>query len=98
MKSCRSSTKLSLIFITIFACCIFSCNDANNRISVSQTENKKTQMKLDFHFDTSLNNAEQQLRKESNKLILTSTKETDYFIEPGGGYEKANAPLLLKKN
>src|SRR5215510_2461980 len=50
-----------------------------------------------FHYDTSLNNGEQQIQKQMNKLILTSTKETDYFIEPAGAYEKANAPLLLKK-
>jgi regulation of enolase protein 1 (concanavalin A-like superfamily) len=48
-------------------------------------------------FDTSLNNAKQQMQKASNNFILTSTKETDYFIEPAGAYEKSNAPLLLKK-
>jgi len=79
-----------------FFCGFIACNNVNNKILVTQTKNKH-QMKLDFHFDTSLNNAEQQLQKELNKLILTSTKETDYFIEPGGAYEKANAPLLLKK-
>lgn len=48
-------------------------------------------------FDTSLNNAKQQIQSAANNFTLTSTKETDYFIEPAGAYEKANAPLLLKK-
>ena len=47
-------------------------------------------------FDTALNNAGQQVVQEDDKIILTSTKETDYFIEPAGAYEKSNAPLLLK--
>jgi len=50
-----------------------------------------------FSFDTSLNNAQQQLQKQNDKFIMVSTKETDYFIDPAGSYEKSNAPLLLKR-
>jgi regulation of enolase protein 1 (concanavalin A-like superfamily) len=76
---------------------MIACGNDKNKSSVIETQNNNHQMQLDLHFDTSLNNAMQQMKKESNRMILSSTKETDYFIEPGGAYEKANAPLLLKK-
>ena len=76
---------------------MIGCTNEGNKISTNEIKNNNQPMQLDIHFDTSLNNAQQQMQKESNRMILSSTKETDYFIEPGGTYEKANAPLLLKK-
>jgi regulation of enolase protein 1 (concanavalin A-like superfamily) len=84
---------LSLIFYSW----LIGCTNEKNKTSANKTQNNNHQMQLDLNFDTSLNNAQQQMQKESNKMILSSTKETDYFIEPGGVYEKTNAPLLLKK-
>jgi len=86
-----------LIVSTIFYSCMIGCTNEGNKISTNEIKNNNQPMQLDIHFDTSLNNAQQQMQKESNRMILSSTKETDYFIEPGGTYEKANAPLLLKK-
>jgi hypothetical protein len=50
-----------------------------------------------MQFDMSMNNADKQMMKDKDSITLTSTKETDFFIEPGGAYEKSDAPLLLKK-
>ena len=86
--------KLLILFVTLYFC-ITGCTNEENKTSVNEIHNH--QMQLDLYFDTSLNNASQQMQKESNRMILSSTKETDYFIEPGGAYEKANAPLLLRK-
>src|SRR5438045_3577221 len=69
-----------LISSVIFYSCIMGCTNKKNKTLT----NDNNLMELNLHFDTSLNNAQQQMRKESNKMILTSTKETDYFIEPGG--------------
>ena len=44
-----------------------------------------------------MNNADKQMIKDKDSITLTSAKETDFFIEPGGAYEKSDAPLLLKK-
>jgi hypothetical protein len=44
-----------------------------------------------------LNVSPGQTLEEGSNYIVTSTKETDYFIDPGGAYEKSNAPLLLKR-
>src|SRR6476619_3288499 len=88
--------KLLILSIMIYSCVIV-CTNEENKTSVNEIHNNNHQMQLDLHFDTSLNNASQQMQKESNRMILSSTKETDYFIEPGGAYEKANAPLLLRK-
>ena len=86
-----------LIVSAIFYSCLIGCTNEGNKISTNEIQNNNHPMQLDLHFDTSLNNAQRQMQKESNRMILSSTKETDYFIEPGGAYEKANAPLLLKK-
>ncbi len=83
-----------LLILSVILCfCMTECVNDKNKTST----NSSHPMQPDIHFDTSLNNAQQQLKKESNQVILSSTKETDYFIEPGGAYEKANAPLLLRK-
>src|SRR6266487_2599412 len=84
--------KLLILSVILYSCMTECVNDKNKTLTDSNHP-----MQHDIHFDTSLNNAQQQLKKESNQVILSSTKETDYFIEPGGAYEKANAPLLLKK-
>jgi len=86
-----------LILPVMFYLCVIGCTNGKNKTSTNEIQNSNHPMQLDLHFDTSLNNAQQQMQKESNRMILSSTKETDYFIEPGGAYEKANAPLLLKK-
>jgi uncharacterized protein len=86
--------KLLILSVIIYSC-VIGCTNEENKTSVNEIHNQ--QMQLDLHFDTSLNNASQQMQKESNRMILSSTKETDYFIEPGGAHEKANAPLLLRK-
>jgi len=86
-----------LILPVIFYSCAIGCTNEKSKTSDNERQENNHQMQLDLHFDTSLNNAQEQMQKESNRMILSSTKETDYFIEPGGAYEKANAPLLLKK-
>jgi uncharacterized protein len=86
-----------LILSTIFYSCIIGCTNGKNKTLTNEIQNNYHTMQLDLHFDTSLNNTQQQTQKESNRMILSSTKETDYFIEPGGTYERSNAPLLLKK-
>jgi len=63
---------------------MIGCTNEGNKISTNEIKNNNQPMQLDIHFDTSLNNAQQQMQKESNRMILSSTKETDYFIEPGG--------------
>src|SRR6478672_12059355 len=86
-----------LILPVMFYLCVIGCTNGKNKTSANEIQNSNHPMQLDLYFDTSLNNASQQMQKESNRMILSSTKETDYFIEPGGAYEKANAPLLLRK-
>jgi len=86
-----------LILPVMFYLCVIGCTNGKNKTSANEIQNSNHPMQLDLHFDTSLNNAQQQMQKESNRMILSSTKETDYFIEPVRTYESSNAPLLLKK-
>ncbi|HEY4877252.1 MAG TPA: DUF1349 domain-containing protein [Puia sp.] len=76
-----------------------SCTNSNSvDTNAAATDNSKI-IALGFNtqFDTSMNNADKQMMKDKDSITLTSTKETDFFIEPGGVYEKSDAPLLLKK-
>jgi len=81
----------SILFFIITSCTNSDKNSAANNIS------EKISIGFNVQFDTSMNNADKQIIKDKDSIILTSTKETDFFIEPGGAYEKSDAPLLLKK-
>jgi len=75
---------------------IISCNSASINGN-SPYADEKASLGFNVQFDTSVNNAGAQMKKYKDSLIITSSKETDFFIEPGGGYEKSDAPLLLQK-
>src|SRR5690242_4888088 len=79
-----------LILPVIFYSFTIGCTNEKNKIMGNEKQENHHQIHLDLHFDTSLNNAREQEQKESNGMTLSSSKETDYFIEPGGAYEKAN--------
>jgi len=80
--------KVFFVNLLIVSWCI-ACN--------MPADNKTSEMSINIQFDSSLNNADKQLDKQPEKWILSSAKETDFFIEPGDTYRKANAPLLLKR-
>jgi regulation of enolase protein 1 (concanavalin A-like superfamily) len=84
------------ILIPFFIFIIFSCNNSGTN-SATVNEDQKFGIGFNMQFDTSLNNADKQTVKSKDSLVLASAKGTDFFIEPGGAYEKADAPLLLKK-
>ena len=83
---------LSILFFTIT-----SCTNSGDKNSATNNSNEKISIGFNVQFDTSMNNADKQMIKDKDSILLTSTKETDFFIEPGGAYEKSDAPLLLKK-
>jgi uncharacterized protein len=75
---------------------ITSCNNSPDK-NIAANNNQRIDIGFNVQFDTSMNNADKQMIKDKDSIVLTSTKETDFFIEPGGAYEKSDAPLLLKK-
>src|ERR1700690_1864010 len=76
---------------------ITSCSNSSNENNVANNKIEKISIGFNVQFDTSMNNADRQMIKDKDSIALTSSKETDFFIEPGGAYEKSDAPLLLKK-
>ncbi|HEX4372017.1 MAG TPA: DUF1349 domain-containing protein, partial [Puia sp.] len=75
-----------------------SCtNSSSNNTNAVVDSSKMIPLGFNMQFDTSMNNADKQMMKDKDSITLTSTKETDFFIEPGGAYEKFDAPLLMKK-
>ena len=86
-----------LISTSILFFMIASCSNSGNENNVATNKTEKISIGFNVQFDTSMNNADKQMIKDKDSIVLTSTKETDFFIEPGGAYEKSDAPLLLKK-
>jgi hypothetical protein len=80
----------SLLFILLLAC-------SGPSSDTPPARQETVRLGLSILFDSSLNNAEKQMVRDKDSLTLSALKETDFFIEPGGAYEKSNAPLLLKK-
>jgi regulation of enolase protein 1 (concanavalin A-like superfamily) len=72
-------------------------SSSNNTITTPTDSGRIIALGFNTQFDTGMNNADKQMMKDKDSITLTSTKETDFFIEPGGAYEKSDAPLLLKK-
>ncbi|HLX92708.1 MAG TPA: DUF1349 domain-containing protein [Puia sp.] len=72
-----------------------SCTGNNNKPILAQSETHP----LGFHveFDSSLNSPRRSPPRTDDSLIMTAAGNTDFFIEPGGAYEKSDAPLLLKR-
>lgn len=75
---------LSLIFIFLMGCS-------------QDKKDSHSPKKIAWMFSESLNEAEKNSKVfGSDSLEITSSEETDFFIEPGQPpYNKANAPLLL---
>jgi uncharacterized protein len=90
------STKLFLAAGS-FLMLVTSCSPPADKPDMPVPDTTMVNIGLTADFDTSLNHADRQMIKDSAQLTMTATKETDYFIEPGGAYEKADAPLRLKK-
>ncbi|HSZ87632.1 MAG TPA: DUF1349 domain-containing protein [Puia sp.] len=86
---------LLLASVLFFIACTNS--NSNNTNTISTDSGKIIALGFNTQFDTSMNNADKQMIKDKDSITLTSTKETDFFIEPGGAYEKSDAPLVLKK-
>jgi uncharacterized protein len=85
---------LPALLLLFIGCTNSNSDNANN---IAKDSSKIIPLGFDMQFDTSMNNADKQMMKDKDSITLTSTKETDFFIEPGGAYEKSDAPLLLKK-
>ena len=81
-------------FLLFIACTNSSSNNTKNDEADSS---KIIPLGFNMQFDTSMNNADKQVTKNTDSITLSAAKETDFFIEPGGAYEKSDAPLLLKK-
>src|SRR5579885_2990389 len=79
-----------LIFIFVF---IASCSPDQNKIAGKENAVVVHQLPFDISFDSSLNNAQLKMQKDSTGLILNCSRSTDFFIDPDGTYEFANAPL-----
>lgn len=79
--------------------CVFiaSCSPDQNKIAGKENAVVVHQLPFDISFDSSLNNAQLKMQKDSTGIILNCSRSTDFFIDPDGTYEFANAPLLLKK-
>ncbi len=76
---------------------MFACNYTTSKNNSQAPAETKKQLGFNVQFDSSMNNADKQMIKNKDSIILRSSKETDFFIEPGGVYEKSDAPLLLKR-
>jgi regulation of enolase protein 1 (concanavalin A-like superfamily) len=84
---------VAMLFFGLLA----ACNQTREKPEIATATSSRVSLGTVARFDTSLNNADKQSIRDSATLTMSATKETDYFIEPGGAYEKADAPLALKK-
>jgi regulation of enolase protein 1 (concanavalin A-like superfamily) len=85
----------STYFALVLYVCIIGCTESDKNSLPLKDE--KMDIGFNVQFDTILNAADKQINKNRDSITLSSAKETDFFIEPGGAYEKSDAPLLLKK-
>jgi len=84
-------------FLPVILCCNSGCKQNANELAGKEKTVIVQRLSFNVEFDSSLNNAQLKIKKDSTGITINASKATDFFIDPDGSYAFSNAPVLLKK-